>query len=385
MIKTRFSISALLSQFIMVCFLIGCSKSDDAIPNNNTLVKASFYTNDSEQDLLVGDIVRFNNTVTVNNAIVNYSWDFGDGQTSSQKNPSHTYTEPGDYIVTLTVSIDDSKSSFSKELPILLTSNIINRNTLIEALSELSNKILICAHRGQHEDAPENSLLSISNAINQSLRMVELDVRQTQDGALVLMHDATINRTTNGIGEIDKMTFEALQQFNLFKEDGTLTTQKIPSLKEVLSLARGKIYLDLDIDNKVPYSKVYQLVKQYGMLNQVIFYSSEYSDISGIFKVDSNAYAMPIIRNQEDFSFYYNAFQNLNIVHYTNASFNNELVSTAKQKGWFIFKNAYVNSNESPTTDASGQIKKAIDLEADIIQTDYPTQVKNYLNSQNLN
>ncbi len=382
----NYKISVIIFLAIAAQVFVGCSESDDNTPNNTTQVEASFAINDSD-NLLVGQVITFTNTSTFEGSNINYTWSFGDeSQTSSQENPTHIYEELGDYVVTLTASVDSMEDVFSEELILSLTSDIAGRNTLTEELAQLDDKIMICAHRGQHENAPENSLLSITNAINQGVRMVELDVRQTKDGELVLMHDATIDRTSNGSGEIDEMTLQELQQFNLFKDDGTITSEIIPSLREVLTLARGEIYIDIDIDNnKAPYTKVYQLVKQYGMLNQVMFYSSEFADINGLLQLDSNVYAMPIIRNDNDFNSYDNSSLSINIMHYNNTTFISELVSAGKQNGWYIFKNAYVNSDDSPTTDANGQINIVIDLEGDIIQTDYPTQVKNFLMNQNLN
>jgi glycerophosphoryl diester phosphodiesterase len=359
---------------------VGCSKSDDNTPNNTTQIEASFTINDSD-NLLVGQIITFTNTSTFEGSDISYTWNFGDeSQTSSQENPTHVYDELGDYVVTLTASLDSVEDSFSEELLISLTSDISGRKTILEELEFLDDKIMVCAHRGQHENAPENSIESIQNAIDQGIRMVELDVRQTKDGILVLMHDNTIDRTTNGTGSLEDMTFQELQQFNLFKEDGTLTTQRIPSLEEVLTLSRSNIYLDLDIHNKAPHNKVYQMVKKYGMLNQVIIYTK---DVTAINNLNQKIAVMPMIEDQSSIDYFSNL--NISVTHFNSSTFNQNYVTQAVQQGWYTFSNAYINTTNGPDSDNNSKINLIINLEGDIVQTDYPTLIKNYLATQNLN
>jgi glycerophosphoryl diester phosphodiesterase len=69
-------------------------------------------------------------------------------------------------------------------------------------------RVVVIAHRAAHEEAPENSLAAIRAAITAGCDYVEMDVRGTKDGALVLMHDGAVNRTTDGSGEVAAMTLE---------------------------------------------------------------------------------------------------------------------------------------------------------------------------------
>lgn len=374
-LKYQFIISLLLLNFC----LIGCSEND--LETDNSKIEVSFELNTDENNLLVGQTISFNNTTTSSQSSIDYLWDFGDNsEISTETNPTHTYVELGDYVVTLTGILDNTQDTFSREFSISLSSDIEGRKSVLEELEDLGNKIMVCAHRGQHENAPENSLESIQDAIDQNVRMVELDVRQTKDGILVLMHDETIDRTTNGSGNVEDMTFQELQQFYLYKDNGTLTTQRIPSLEVVLSLARGHIYINLDIHNKAPHNKVLQLVKKHGMLNQVIVYTKDLTAINNLYQ---ELAVMPMIEDQLTIDYFSNL--DINVTHFNNSTFNQDMVNQAKQNGWYIFKNAYINSTNGPGTDSNAQINLIINLQGDIVQTDYPTYIKNYLASQNLN
>lgn len=90
------------------------------------------------------------------------------------------------------------------------TSVTIDR--LIVNLEDSENKeIIVVAHRGDWRHAPENSLQAIKNCIDMGVDMVEIDIRKTKDGQLVLMHDGTVDRTTNGKGRVSDLTLESLK------------------------------------------------------------------------------------------------------------------------------------------------------------------------------
>lgn len=339
----------------------------------------------SNEAPLVGTAVQFTNeSIGVENN-TSFEWNFGDDTSSTLQNPSHTYSELGDYIVKLTIKQGSLEDIVSKEIMVSLSNDISGRLSLIEKLGELNDKIMICAHRANHIDAPENSLRSITDAINNELGMVELDIRQTKDGELILMHDNTINRTSNGSGKVSDLLLEDLMQFNLYKDNGTLTNEKIPSLKEVLLLSRGKIFIDLDVKIE-SYAKIYNVINQYGMLGQAMFTIDEVSDANILSSLNSESIVFPIVRNQIDYNDYINTNINISVMQFNSTTLNNAtLVETAKNANISIFGNMYINTTTTPKSDNYGQINNFINLEGSIIQTDYPLLIKNYLKSKNLN
>jgi glycerophosphoryl diester phosphodiesterase len=100
----------------------------------------------------------------------------------------------------------------------------------------LSTPILI-AHRGGSAEAPENTMAAFRHAVEIGARFVELDVQMSRDGELVVMHDETVDRTTNGTGAIHNTTFEELRRLDAGSWFGPhFAGQKIPTLREVLEL-----------------------------------------------------------------------------------------------------------------------------------------------------
>jgi glycerophosphoryl diester phosphodiesterase len=108
--------------------------------------------------------------------------------------------------------------------------------------------IVISGHRGGMEKGyPENCLESFERALGRIETFFEIDPRLTRDSVIVLMHDATIDRTTTGKGKVSDYTYNQLRQFNLRDRDGNATPYKIPTLEECIRWSRGKTILNLDI------------------------------------------------------------------------------------------------------------------------------------------
>ncbi|TSJ35928.1 glycerophosphodiester phosphodiesterase family protein [Mucilaginibacter corticis] len=133
------------------------------------------------------------------------------------------------------------------------------------------NKIMVTAHRGDWRNAPENSLLGFTYAAKMGVDMVELDLKKTKDGELVIMHDATINRTTDGKGEPADYTLAELKTFHLKNGLGRVSNNPIPTLKEVMLALKGKP-VKVNLDKSYPfYRETYALLKQTGTLEQAVF------------------------------------------------------------------------------------------------------------------
>ena len=136
---------------------------------------------------------------------------------------------------------------------------------------------LVSAHRGGPTPGfPENAVETFENALNFAPALIELDVRQTADGRLVLMHDATLDRTTTGSGRVDATSFEAIRKLRLLNEEGAVTNYRVPTLGEALAWADGRAVLMLDV-KEVPFETVLAEVRRLRAENRaaVIVYSLE--------------------------------------------------------------------------------------------------------------
>lgn len=107
---------------------------------------------------------------------------------------------------------------------------------------------LVSAHRGGGalKGYPENAIATFEQTLRHSYAMLEIDPRYTKDGAIVVHHDSTLNRTTTGSGMVAERTLAELKELKLKDIAGNVTTFPIPSLDEVLQWARGKAILVLD-------------------------------------------------------------------------------------------------------------------------------------------
>jgi glycerophosphoryl diester phosphodiesterase len=94
----------------------------------------------------------------------------------------------------------------------------------------------VAAHRGGAALWPENSLLAIRQAIGLGVPLVEVDVHLAADGTLVVIHDATLERTTDGTGAVTALTREALARLRLRGPDGRVTDERLPTLDDVLAV-----------------------------------------------------------------------------------------------------------------------------------------------------
>ncbi len=106
---------------------------------------------------------------------------------------------------------------------------------------------IISGHRGTVEHGlAENSIAGMEAVLQHTPAFFEIDPRLTKDSVVVLMHDKTLDRTTNGTGNVADHTWAELQQLRLKDRDGNVTPYGIPTLDEVIEWARGKTVLNLD-------------------------------------------------------------------------------------------------------------------------------------------
>ena len=105
--------------------------------------------------------------------------------------------------------------------------------------------VRVVAHRGGALlGPPENTLSAIQRAIEVGADLIEIDIRQTKDGHLVLMHDTHVDRTTNGKGAVSELTLEQIRRLEI--RNSSAEAIRVPTLREALEAMRGKIDADLD-------------------------------------------------------------------------------------------------------------------------------------------
>lgn len=104
-----------------------------------------------------------------------------------------------------------------------------------------SKKVIVTGHRGAAGYAPENTLASIQKAIDLGVDRIEIDIHQSKDSVIVVIHDDTVDRTTNGSGKVNELSYEELKKLDagsFFSNE--FSEEKIPTLEEVLQLVKGQ-------------------------------------------------------------------------------------------------------------------------------------------------
>ena len=143
---------------------------------------------------------------------------------------------------------------------------------MLTALPCAAAHIAVIAHRGEHRAHPENTLPAIQAAIDAGADFVELDVRTTSDGRLVLMHDGKVDRTTNVAGLVREMTFDQIRALDAGSRfSPQFAGTKVPSFDEALALAHGKIGVYVDSKDIAPAELVGALART-DMLDRVVIY-----------------------------------------------------------------------------------------------------------------
>jgi glycerophosphoryl diester phosphodiesterase len=138
---------------------------------------------------------------------------------------------------------------------------------------------LVIAHRGASAYAPENTMAAFERAVDLGADAIELDAKLTRDGVVAILHDDTLDRTTNGVGRLRSFTIEEIQEFDAgVKFSPKFAGEGIPSLREVFQKFSDEILLNIELTNysskrdDLP-ERVIQLVVELGLVERVLLSS----------------------------------------------------------------------------------------------------------------
>ena len=264
-----------------------------------------------------------------------------------------------------------------------------------------SEYVAVIAHRGDWRNNPENSIAAIESVIRMGVDMVELDVKMTKDSVLVLMHDQSINRMTDGQGLIKDMTCDSLMTFTLKSpRNMPVDSLRIPTLREALTCCKDRILVN--VDHAYPYYKeIVELTEELGVTGQVLMKGKSSIDKvnEDMSKHEHNLLYMPIIdinrpKGQELFADYLKrgvvpmAFEVC--WQYPGEEINN-CVAEIKKMGSKVWVNTLWGSlcggegnddSAAFAADEPGMVYgQYVDMGAGMIQTDRPAMLLDYLRS----
>lgn len=243
--------------------------------------------------------------------------------------------------------------------------------------------ILISGHRGgMNTGYPENCIASFENTLHSVPAFFEIDPRFTKDSVIVLMHDATIDRTTTGKGKLSDYTYEELKAFRLVDREGNKTPYSIPTLKECIEWSQGKTILNLDIKD-VPLEKMVEFLKTEDAPNIMLT----------VHKPEQARYLLhelPEImlscwcKNKDEFMAYQKAkIPTSQMMAYVGPQLKDELVSfydLLHQNGiMYMISVAPTHDKATSENDKIKGYNKEISTQPDIIETDYPYLFKSLI------
>lgn len=157
----------------------------------------------------------------------------------------------------------------------------------------LGNPVEVTAHRGYSAAYPENTIPAFKGAIQVGADWAELDVQQTADGEVIVMHDSNLKRTTGLDKEVWQVTWDEIKDLdNGSWFDKKYQTVRIPTLEEVLKVCRGKIHLNIEIKpsghDKDLEEQVAKLLKKYHMRDTCVVFSLKYDSLRKIKEADDS-------------------------------------------------------------------------------------------------
>jgi len=242
---------------------------------------------------------------------------------------------------------------------------------LSSAAQAQPRQVVAIAHRGEHLHHPENTLPAYQEAIRVGADFFELDVRTTADGKLVLSHDGSVARRTNGQGDISKMTFDEVRALDAGVKSGPqFAGTKIPTFDEALDLARGKFGIYVDVKQASAKDLVTH-IEEHGMADHVVIYVG-LSEGKEIQRLNPKLKVMPEAGTVENAK---HLIEQLHpqVIAFDAHDFTPEVIRVVKEA------NAQIYVDRLGPADNPATWQAAIDAGADGIQTDHPAELVKYL------
>jgi len=240
-----------------------------------------------------------------------------------------------------------------------------------------STRIWVAAHRGGHLTVPENSLGAIDEAVQAGADVVEIDVRETRDGVMVLMHDRQLDRTTTGKGEVGTFTYAETQQLYL-THNGQATHYRVPTFREALAYAKDRVMVDIDfkVDGMEARKRAYAVIRELGMESQVLFFLYDYTEMDTLYTINPRIKMMPRAYNDDQMRKIIDK-DLTDIIHVDPSFENSPLLPEAYNRGIRLWMNSLGDTDRKASDSQSVYedfLRRYKYIRA--VQTDYPARLK---------
>ena len=299
--------------------------------------------------------------------------DAGDAETGTDAVPESDATEQSDTADAdntddASPDVGDTADGFDVTLP--------PRPPASECLRDPAcDRIMVAAHRGEHSVYPENSIASIRAAARGGISLAEIDVQVSADGVLVVMHDGTVDRTTDGEGETSSFTWAQLQELLLDGGDPSdPETSRIPTFEQALAVAREE-GISLYVDIKTSRTDLIAQAVHAGNYEDIALLRDDIPAIAPLANETPELWFLAAVSSMEDVQLALDTFPNLGIVEYTEPFSNPEIVAEIRALGLHVQQDVIAGGDFiGQIGDISGWLEF---LNAGVLvpQSDFPLQL----------
>ena len=241
-------------------------------------------------------------------------------------------------------------------------------------------KTVISGHRGTVEQGlTENSIEGMEAVLQHTPAFFEIDPRLTKDGVVVLMHDATLDRTTTGTGKLADRTWEEVKHLRLKDRNGRATDHRIPTLDEAIEWARGKTVLNLD-HKDLPLEQTAEIIRKHDAYSFVMVTVHSPEEARYYLDQNSNQMLSAHILTKEKFQAYKAAGIPFNrMIAYIGPKIkpeNQELYRLLHAEGVMCMISAAPTYDKLETKEARAEAYRAVFADgATILESDLPIEV----------
>lgn len=230
---------------------------------------------------------------------------------------------------------------------------------------------LIISHAACKGHAPENTLAGIAAALELGADGMEIDVRVSADGVPVLMHDETVDRTTDGTGEVSSLTLAELRRLDAEARqfEGRFCDEKIPTLAEVLDLVKGRALLVMEVKQPGIEDAVLKVVRDLDALVDCVAHSFFPQIVSAFRSAEPRLPAALVTHPHEDWAQFYAFVLSLNAqgVSVLHTAVDAAMARSARLRKLTLY---------TWTADEPEEMRRLIDCGVDAIITDYPDRLR---------
>lgn len=241
--------------------------------------------------------------------------------------------------------------------------------TALARLARPDAGLMIAAHRGAHDRAPENSLEAIEAAIAAGADIVEIDVAVTKDGAPVLMHDRKVDRTTTGEGVVEDKTASEVAALRLKPRDGRAGDAAPPTLAQALALACGRILVDLDLKSD-RLGPIIETVNASGMRATSLYFDSDPVILASVRAFDPAARVMVRLTSDLPLAELMRITGPAQVVHADPESLTPEARDAAARLGLRVWLNSLGDADQRLLSGDKSSVMALLSMGATVLQTD---------------